>query len=64
MDCYMKKYLLYDARYRTAPDRAICCEVCDDLAEARTNAPEYGDDTVIVEAITEGNQIISEKIIN
>ena len=43
-------YELYDGRYLTNPDKAICFEVCDTLKEAKINAIEYGDDTVIVKA--------------
>lgn len=45
-----KTYLLFDGRYLTDPDRAICYEVCDTLKEAKSSAPDYGTDTVIVEA--------------
>ena len=41
-------YLLYDARYRYDEDTATLFEVCDTLQEAKENAPDYGDDTVIV----------------
>ena len=41
-------YLLFDARYRYDEDRAICFTVCNTLQEARNEAPDYGDDTVIV----------------
>jgi hypothetical protein len=33
-----KKYFLYDGRYRSNPDRAVCYEVCDSKKEARKNA--------------------------
>lgn len=60
----MKKWLIYDARYRTDEDRAICLLFCDSLQEARREAPEYGDENVIVEATIVGKEIVSEKIVN
>ena len=57
-------WMLFDSRYRTDEDRAVCYEVCETLREAKENADDYGDDTVIVEAKTEGNNIVSSKIIN
>lgn len=57
-------WLLFDGRYRTDEDRAICHEFCDSKKEAFENAPDYGDDTVIVEAETIGDEIMSSKIIN
>ena len=59
-----KTWMLFDGRYRTDEDRAICYEFCETLKEARENAPEYGDDTVIVEAEVEGDEIKNSKIIN
>jgi len=59
-----KIWLLYDGRYRTDPDSAICYEVCESLKEAQENANDYGNDTVIVEAITKNTEISEGKIIN
>lgn len=59
-----KFWLLFDGRYRTDEDRAVCYEVCDTLNEAKENADDYGDDTVIVEAVEENNVISDSKIIN
>ena len=52
----MKKkiWLIYDPRYRTNPDDAICFEVCDSKEEAIRQAPEYGNNNVIVEDEIEG----------
>lgn len=41
-------YELYDGRYLTDPDRAVCYEVCQTYAEAKKERKEYGDDTFIV----------------
>ena len=60
----MKTWLLFDARYRTDEDSANCYEVCDNLKEAQENAPDYGDDTVIVEYDLVGNELENPKIIN
>ena len=59
-----KIWMLFDGRYRTDKDRAICYEVCETLKEAKENANDYGDDTVIVEAVKKNNAIIDSKIIN
>lgn len=56
--------MLFDGRYRTHEDRAVCYEVCETLIEAKENADDHGDDTVIVEAIEENNIISASKIIN
>ena len=42
---------LRDGRYHTDPDRDIVYEVCETLKEARKEAKEYGDDTVILKTI-------------
>lgn len=55
--------MLFDGRYRTCEDRAICYEVCETLKEARKHAKDYGNDTVIVEAEIFGNEIRNSKII-
>jgi hypothetical protein len=58
-------YYLFDGRYRTKPYRAILFEVCETLSEAKENAPDYGDDTVIVEMAEHPNNTVSViKIIN
>lgn len=44
-------YELYDGRYLTRPERAICYEVCETIKEARQNKDEYGDDTFIVKTV-------------
>ncbi|NLN24677.1 MAG: hypothetical protein GX163_03280 [Bacteroidetes bacterium] len=59
-----KIWMLFDSRYRTDEDKAVCYEVCETLKEAKENADDYGDDTVIVEAIEENNIISDSKIIN
>ena len=59
-----KIWMLFDGRYRNDKDRAICYEVCDTLKEAKENVNDYGDDTVIVEAVEENNVITECKIIN
>jgi len=59
-----KIWLLFDGRYRTDEDRAVCYEVCDTLKEAKQNAGDYGDDTVIVEGEDENNVISNCKIVN
>lgn len=50
-------YVIYDARYKTNPDRATVMETCDTLGEARRNAPDYGDDCVIVRYHLEGSAL-------
>ena len=59
-----KIWMLFDGRYRTDEDRAVCYEVCETLREAKKKADNYGDDTVIVEVIEENNVISDSKIIN
>lgn len=44
---------LYDGRYLTDPDSAICFEVCESLEEAMQEKDNYGTDTVVVKAISE-----------
>ena len=41
-------YTLWDARYLTDPDRAICFDTCENIREVRSVMSDYGDDTVIV----------------
>lgn len=59
----MKKYLLFDSRYRSDEDRSICYEVCDTLKEAKENCEDYGEDTVIVEFTEKGNELVNPKIL-
>ena len=56
--------MLFDSRYRTNEDRATCFEVCDTFKEAKKNARDYGNDTVIVEADDDNGKIENCKIIN
>jgi hypothetical protein len=42
-----KEYWIMDGRARFNQDRAIVCEICDSLAEARSNVSHYGDAVVI-----------------
>ena len=59
-----KIWMLFDGRYRTDEDKAMCYEVCETLKEAKKNADDYGNDTVIVEGETFENEIKNSKIIN
>lgn len=61
-----KVWLLFDGRYITDEDRAICYESCETLKEARKNRTDYGDDTVIVEAEVdlENNNVKMIKTVN
>ena len=45
----MKKYLIYDARYYTQPERAIVMAIYDTKEEAEREKKNYGDDCVVVE---------------
>jgi len=56
-------YFLYDGRYLSDPERSTLYECCDTLDEAIKEAPEYGDDTVIVEVVIINDEITSKKII-
>ena len=47
----MKCYLM-DGRARFNVDDAIVFSCCDSIEEAREEAPDYGDDTCIVDAET------------
>lgn len=65
----LKDYAIYDSRYSTDPDRAVCFEICDTLKEARESKDDYGDGSVIVEHILEQTgerqfNIISSKIVS
>lgn len=55
------EYGLFDGRYPTNPDRAICFEVCETLEEARENRLGWGDDTVIVKMVINEEGVIIEK---
>ena len=58
-------YLLFDGRYRTDEDRAVCFELCETLKEAKQNAPSYGTDTVIVRCEEGPNSVlINSTILN
>lgn len=59
-----KQWVIYDVRYRIDPDSAAVMECCGTLKEAHKNAPDYGDDTVIVEYDTDGKHLMNPKIIN
>ena len=59
-----KTFMLFDGRYRTDKDSAICYDTCDTLKDAIKEAPDYGDDTVIVECEIIDNVIKNTKIIN
>ena len=61
----MKKiWMLFDGRYRTDEDSAVCYEVCGTLEEAKKGADSYGDDNLIVEAKVVGTEITDSKILN
>lgn len=59
----MRRYFLYDGRYRTNEDKSCCYEVCRTLNEAKKSAKEYGDDTVIVECDIINNKVFTKKIL-
>lgn len=59
-----KQYLLFDGRYRTDEDRAICYAVYDTEKEAKKECKEFGDDTVIVEFDLKDKILTKCKIIN
>ena len=40
-------YLIYDERYLSDEDSAIVYEVCDTLAEAKVNGPDYGGHVIV-----------------
>jgi len=63
----MVDYFLYDERFYTDEDAAICFEVCETLEEARESAPDYGA-AVIVKTVSKWKngrkwEIISQKIV-
>lgn len=47
----MISYALYDSRYITNPDRAICYTTADTLKEARHDKKNSFDDAVIVKLV-------------
>jgi hypothetical protein len=57
-----KVYLLFDGRYHSDPDRAICLEMCESLSEARESINDYGD-AVIVQFDDNKGVLENEKII-
>lgn len=57
-------WMIYDGRYIFDEERSTCFEVCHSLKEAKRNRLDYGNDCVIVEAKTEGKNIVSSKIID
>ncbi len=59
-----KSWMLFDDRYITNEDKAVCFECCETLKEAKKNAKDYGNNTVIVEYLTSGNQIKKKTIVN
>ena len=59
-----KIWMLFDGRYRVDEDSVVCYECCESLQEAKENADDYGNDTVIVEGETFGNEILNSKIVN
>lgn len=60
----MRKYFLYDGRYRKNEQKSFLYEVCKTLVEAKKLAKDYGDDTVIVEYDIINNVATRKKIIN
>tara|TARA_R110000822_G_scaffold67329_2_gene164024 strand:- start:3584 stop:3766 length:183 start_codon:yes stop_codon:yes gene_type:complete len=60
----MRRYFLYDGRYRTNEDRATLYEVCSTLKEAQKVSKDYGDDTVIVEYDIINSVATRKKIVN
>jgi hypothetical protein len=60
-------YFIYDERYYTDPDGAIVYEVCETLAEAKENGPEYGGHVIVkAQSRKEGSNtytVIDQKII-
>ncbi len=47
----MISYALYDSRYLTNPDRAICYTVADTLKEARHDKKNSFEDAIIVKQV-------------
>lgn len=53
------KYLIYDARFHSNPERATVLEICDSLKEAKSERKESGClDSVIVECRVDGTKLI------
>ncbi|NIQ88654.1 MAG: hypothetical protein GWN93_06065 [Deltaproteobacteria bacterium] len=48
----MKKYYIMDGRANFNPDRAIVCDVCNSLEEAREQLKSWPSDHVIVDSDT------------
>jgi hypothetical protein len=42
-----KEYWIMDGRARFDTDRAIVCEICDSLKEAKSRVSEYGDAVIV-----------------
>lgn len=61
----MKKvYLLYDSRYHTRPDRAICLTVGDTLKEVKKDRKDmFNPEDVIVEYDDNNGELINPVII-
>lgn len=60
-------YLLYDPRYRTDPDKAVCLAGAENLEEAKIDQKElseYYGDVVIVKIVSKGKHIVESKIVN
>lgn len=57
-----KIWFIFDSRYLTDPDSAICFEVCGSLKEAKESAEDYGD-AVIVQGSDVGGVITYDKIV-
>jgi hypothetical protein len=64
MDKVETVWMLFDGRYLSNPDRAVCYEVCTSVKEARQNAPDYGNDTVIVKGHVCDGEFVASKIVN
>jgi hypothetical protein len=45
----MKKYLIYDGRYHSEPEKAVVMSICETKEEAEREKVSFGDDCVIVE---------------
>lgn len=46
-------YMIMDGRAHFDTDKAIVCEICDSLEEAKNNAASYGDDACVVDPETD-----------
>lgn len=56
-------FVIYDGRYIDAPDDAFILSVCDSLEEAIAEAPDFGNDCVIVKETSINNVIVESEII-